>query len=189
MPTHPLANDPHQTIVDFIDSGKPFAIATVLNDAGSTPRKAGTKAIVDSTGSIWGTIGGGLLEDQAKRMAVESITTKQPVVFDFKFAGTSAGENKPICGGNMRVLIDPTAAHHRNTYAQAAEARRYRRRGVLITSIQEQDDVTRVQMRWSNENATAPAMSFPTTDDINRAMSVRTAKLVVCEHEWQTDHF
>ena len=30
-----------------------------LHDAGSRPRKAGTKAIVEADGSIWGTIGGG----------------------------------------------------------------------------------------------------------------------------------
>lgn len=50
--------DIHQKVVEFIDSGRSFAVALVLDAAeGSTPQKAGVKAIIDGTGKIWGTIG------------------------------------------------------------------------------------------------------------------------------------
>jgi len=51
--------DIHREIVEFIDSGRSFAMALILKAEGSTPRKAGVKAVIDETGKIWGTLGGG----------------------------------------------------------------------------------------------------------------------------------
>ena len=41
-----------QEIGEFIDSGRNFAVASVLNAEGSTPRKAGVRAIISDTGRI-----------------------------------------------------------------------------------------------------------------------------------------
>src|SRR4051794_24068135 len=103
-------------IAEFLREGKNFALAVGLKDVGSTPRKAGTKAIIDEEGSIWGTIGGGLLESEARKLAMEAIKTGRPTVFDFKFSGTSAAEDKPVCGGNMRILIDSTVEECEEEY-------------------------------------------------------------------------
>jgi len=119
-------------IAEFLREGKRFALAVVMKDAGSTPRKAGTKAIIDEEGSIWGTIGGGLLESEARKMAMEAIRTGKPQVFDFKFAGTSAAEDKPVCGGSMRILLEPVNHRSREAYLAVAESLRDRRRGVLV---------------------------------------------------------
>src|SRR2546421_12754816 len=110
MATHQINSEQHiyLKIAEFLRVGKKFALAVVMKDAGSTPRKAGTKAIIDEEGSIWGTIGGGLLESDARKMAMEAIEVWKVKVFDFKFGGTSAAEDKPVCGGDMRVLIDGT---------------------------------------------------------------------------------
>src|SRR5688500_8447493 len=72
MNTHRLPADVHRAIVDFTDEGRAIALAVVLDSAGSTPRKPGTKAIIDRAGSIWGTIGGGRLESDARRLAIEA---------------------------------------------------------------------------------------------------------------------
>src|SRR5438477_9917888 len=65
-------------------------------------------------------------------MAIEALTTGKPNVFDFKFAGTTAAEDKPVCGGNMRILIDPVNRRFREAYFAVAEALADRRRGVLV---------------------------------------------------------
>src|SRR5207237_10877003 len=74
-------------IAEFLRAGEKFALAVVMKDAGSTPRKAGTKAIIDEEGSIWGTIGGGLLESDARKEGVVAIRTMRPHIFDFKVSG------------------------------------------------------------------------------------------------------
>jgi len=72
MATHQINSEQqiYLKIAEFLRAGKKFALAVVMKDAGSTPRKAGTKAIIDEEGSIWGTIGGGLLESDARKMAM-----------------------------------------------------------------------------------------------------------------------
>lgn len=144
MPTFPLTTDPHQLIADFAAAKKQFAVITILRSRGSVPRSAGTKAIVDAQGAIWGTIGGGQLEAKVRQLAVESIASQQPKLLDFPFAGDDATENVPVCGGAMLLLIDPTAHRHADTYARAAEATRSRRRVRLLTSIAE--NATQVQL-------------------------------------------
>lgn len=59
-----------RAIVERSGRGERFAIALVLSAEGSTPRKAGTRAIIDARGEITGTIGGGLVEAEAQRRAV-----------------------------------------------------------------------------------------------------------------------
>jgi xanthine dehydrogenase accessory factor len=106
---------------------------TVLKDSGSTPRKAGTRAIVDASGEMWGTIGGGLLEAEARARALEAIRTGSPVVFDFRFSGCSARGDDPVCGGTMRVLIDPRPDRHLSAFSEWSSELAAGRRGVLAT--------------------------------------------------------
>jgi xanthine dehydrogenase accessory factor len=135
MPTHAVVSDIYQKAAEFLRAGKRFALAVVMKDAGSTPRKAGTKAIIDEEGSIWGTIGGGLLESDARKAAMAAIELREATIFDFKFAGTSAAENLPICGGNMRILIEPLNDRLRDAYHSVVEALNDRARAVFVRHV------------------------------------------------------
>ncbi len=148
MATLPLNNDVHRTILEAIDNGRKFALAVVMKSSGSVPREAGTKALIDESGTIQGTIGGGLLESEARRLAVESLQTNRPASFDFRFAGANAELNDPVCGGTMRVLIDPDTARNRAGYAAAAEAVRRRQRGFLLTAVDGDREAPQVIVDW-----------------------------------------
>src|SRR2546421_12755965 len=104
MATHQINSEQqiYLKIAEFLREGRKFALAVVMKDSGSTPRKAGTKAIIDEDGSIWGTIGGGLLESEAIKMGVVAIKQLESHVFDFEFSGTCAAEDDPVCGGHKR---------------------------------------------------------------------------------------
>ena len=117
-----------------------FAVATVLKAAGSTPCKAGAKAIIDSGGAILGTIGGGAVEARAQQLAVEAIKIGRPMVFDFNLEGDAVEGSDPICGGMMRVLIDPTAARRSAAYAAASRPDNAGERGVLLTMVRGEKD-------------------------------------------------
>ena len=129
------AKEIHEQIVEFIDAGRSFALATILKTDGSTPQEVGVKAVIDHTGKIWGTIGGGQVEARAQQRTIEACKLKQPVVFDIQLAGASTDAAESICGGTMRLLIDTNAAKNRTAYARTAEAIARHQRGVLITSI------------------------------------------------------
>ncbi len=126
--------DIHQTIADLAQRGVRFAVAVVLRAEGSTPCKAGAKAAVEADGTIHGTVGGGQVEAVTQQRAVEAVRTGRHAIFDFNLEGEVQGGG-PVCGGTMRVLVFPVEARHASAYAAAAEARRRRTEGLLLTAI------------------------------------------------------
>jgi len=178
MSGKPQAQDINQAIVDFADAGRALAVAVVLKDVGSTPRKAATKAIIEASGAITGTVGGGPVEAETRRRAVDAIRSGRPVVFDFALEGTSAKDDRPICGGSMRILVDPTAAGRRAAYAQVAQALRERRRGVLVTTVRIAAAVE-TAVQWFSEGAGAAETDFPGGDAVRAVLAADTPKLFV----------
>jgi xanthine dehydrogenase accessory factor len=167
-----------QKIVEFIDSGEVFAVALVLKAEGSTPRKAGVRAIIEQTGKIHGTLGGGLVEAEAQRRAVEACRSKQPVVFDMELYGANRAADVPICGGSMRIVIDPMAAEDRPSYAGMAEAVRNRQRGVMLTTVRTATQ-TEVRSQWFLQEAIPSDTAFPGAEKIGSCLTCETPQLFV----------
>jgi xanthine dehydrogenase accessory factor len=142
--------NPYARLVSLLDDGTPCCVLLVLSAEGSTPREAAVRAVVEVDGTIHGTIGGGTVEARAQAAAVEACRTGVPAVLDIELTGDAVGDAEPVCGGRMRVLVDPTAAKDRAAYARAAEALARRECGALITAI-EAGDVARTRVRWARE--------------------------------------
>ena len=162
--------DVNRKIVEFIDSGRSFVVTLILKVDGSTPRKAGVKAVIDDTGKIWGTLGGGQVEAEAQRRAVEACKSKHPVVFDINLYGADRADDVPICGGSMRLIIDPTAAKDRASYAQVAEAMSQRQRGVMLTTVRSAEH-TEVQSQWFPQEEIPLDAAFPGTDNVRSCLA------------------
>ena len=162
--------DIHRKIVEFIDTGRSFALAMTLKADGSTPCKAGMKAIIDGTGRIWGTIGGGRVEAEAQHRTVDACKSKRPVVFEINLGGTCSNSDEPICGGTMRILIDPTAATNRAAYAQAVEALQRRQGGVLTTEVRISTR-TEITVRWFPQEAIPSDAGFPGAEAIRLCLA------------------
>jgi len=170
--------DIHRKVVELAERGHFFAVALVLKAEGSTPRKAGVKAVIDENGRIWGTVGGGQVEAECQRRAVEACKSKRPVVFDIHLEGAATTDETPICGGTMRILIDPRAARNRAAYAEAAEALQKRERGVLLTVMRTAAE-TEVAAQWFPENAIPSDAAFPGTDAIRECLASEMPQLFV----------
>ncbi|MBW1859106.1 MAG: XdhC family protein [Deltaproteobacteria bacterium] len=166
----------HQRVVEFIDNGRSFAMALVLKAEGSTPRKAAVKAAIDEAGKIHGTIGGGAIEAETQQRAIESCRTGRPVVFDMALHGSDRSADAPICGGMMRVLVDPTAEKDRASYAQVADAIRQRQRGVMLTSVRTAA-TTEVTAQWFSAESIPPDAPFPGADKIHSCLARETPQL------------
>lgn len=158
--------DIYSTIVRFCEAGEPFAVVTLLHAEGSTPAKAGAKAIVDSAGAITGTIGGGALEVTAQRWAVEVLSQGRPKIFDFALDGPGPQAPAPICGGVVRVLVDPAPQCHRSAWALAVDAVAGRRKGVLLTIF----DGKTLNVRWLDQSSAGNYREFPGPEAIASAM-------------------
>lgn len=81
----------------------PYAMVTLVDCQGSTPRSPGARMLVFGDGSIRGTIGGGPSEAQAIRNALETLKTGQPGLFTYRMDGSADS----ICGGTVQYLIIP----------------------------------------------------------------------------------
>jgi xanthine dehydrogenase accessory factor len=131
--------------VRTLERGQPFALATVVNVRGSTPREVGAKMIVREDGQF-GTIGGGcgeaevfrkarvlLEEGGASRLAEVDLTGD----FDQKEIGT--------CGGLMDVFVDLWSPARDLTIARRlADAAGRSAPGALLTVV---DSGSRTEMR------------------------------------------
>ena len=168
--------DIHRRIVEFIDAGRIFAVGVILAADGSTPGKIGGKAIIEADGRIWATLGGGQIEAMAQQRAIEACKSKKAIAFDMAFEGASAISDQPICGGAMRVLIDPRPETKRDAYASAARAVSRRQRGVLLTRICSDGEIA-VDNEWFTEKQVLSAKT-EIAADMQKCMARERALLV-----------
>lgn len=83
------------------------ALATVVTTKGSTPRKAGAKLIVLRNGQIIGTIGGGCVENEVRREAIDVMDSGKPGLYKFFLDNDVAANEGMACGGTLEVFIEP----------------------------------------------------------------------------------
>ncbi|GFN36779.1 XdhC family protein [Tepidimicrobium xylanilyticum] len=91
-----------------IEKNRSVATVTVVKAEGSTPRGVGSTMLVDEEGNlIEGTIGGGILEEKAKRDAVDCIRHKKSTLIDYDLDRSSRNGNvlPMICGGKVSLFI------------------------------------------------------------------------------------
>jgi xanthine dehydrogenase accessory factor len=83
----------------------------VVETRGSTPQKAGAAMIVYPDGRQSGTLGGGCVEAEVKRLALQAFPEKaQPELFTFCLDNDYGWDDGLICGGRMTILAQPFLA-------------------------------------------------------------------------------
>ncbi|MCL2150495.1 MAG: XdhC/CoxI family protein [Dehalococcoidia bacterium] len=82
---------------------KTYALVTIVKTEGVTPRGVGSKMIVFADGSSAGTIGGGVLEKQVIRDAIQCIRDRGKTL---KVYENRADESDSPCGGIITAYIE-----------------------------------------------------------------------------------
>lgn len=93
---------------EFYQRNIPVALIIVVDVDGSTPRGTGSMMLVDEKGNlVAGTIGGGALEERAKKDAINCIKRKKSKLIKYDLNGSSKNENTVpmICGGETSIFI------------------------------------------------------------------------------------
>src|SRR5215212_11974292 len=84
-----------------------YAVATVVETAGSASAKPGSKALVAHDGALLaGWVGGGCAESTVRQAALECLGAGEPRVFELDLDDEVLGTGMP-CGGSMRVFVEP----------------------------------------------------------------------------------
>lgn len=98
-----------EEIVQLSRNSIPFALATIVDGSGSSPRKAGAKMLVRTDRSITGTIGGGTAEQEVIDAALAAIAEGKPHTLSLVLTEKYGH----VCGGKVLVFIEPLGLAHR----------------------------------------------------------------------------
>ncbi|HBS59229.1 MAG TPA: xanthine dehydrogenase [Firmicutes bacterium] len=128
----------YRKMAELLQNKESFAVATIFDQTGSAPRTAGAKMVVRSDGSIIGSVGGGRLEADARKLAREVLASGKLLLQPFDLAGRDAAEMDMICGGQGEILIDFISAadkYNVQIYEAAAACMERREKAWLITAF------------------------------------------------------
>jgi len=99
-------------ITELKKQNSTFCIVTVVDATGSTPRKAGARALVFPDGTIEGTVGGGSIEVEAVKIAQQVIASQKPLLSNYQLNDLT---DEMICGGTMTLFYEPIYPEKRLT--------------------------------------------------------------------------
>ncbi|NPD47727.1 MULTISPECIES: XdhC family protein [unclassified Lentimicrobium] len=81
---------------------KAAVLCMVIESVGSTPRKAGSKMLVLSDGSIEGSVGGGVIEQTVIAEALQMMNTFQIKTMDYELGSDLSMH----CGGSVKIYFE-----------------------------------------------------------------------------------
>jgi xanthine dehydrogenase accessory factor len=116
MPSTALIDE----LLATLGAGLPSACCTVVATRGSTPQKAGAMMLVYADGRQSGTLGGGCVEAEVRRRALETLNagTLRPSFHTFTLDDDYGWDDGLICGGRMTILVDPLDADARSYFSE-----------------------------------------------------------------------
>ncbi len=101
-----MAADVFDELLRRRNAGQPCVLATVVRTAGSTPRKQAARMLVDGSGEVVGTIGGGRIEKEVTDACVALLqqgAAARPQLLRYHLTH----ELGMCCGGEMEVFCEP----------------------------------------------------------------------------------
>ena len=113
-----------QIMDDRLHAGESLVLVTVTAASGATPRGAGAHMLVNHSGRIYGTIGGGAVEFRAVELAKQALHEQVSNLHSFSLNRNDVEDLGMICGGEVEVFFHFLSASHPDILAltQQAEA-------------------------------------------------------------------
>jgi len=102
-----MKKDIFEALAAAAAANEPVALGIITVAKGSSPQKVGAKAIFHLDRRIEGTLGGGCLEAEAQRLALQALKTGQPAMFDLVLDHDFGWDDGLICGGKVVGVILP----------------------------------------------------------------------------------
>ncbi len=97
----------NQQILNCLQQGQSFAVATIMSQSGSTPGTSGSKMIVKQDRTVCGTIGGGVVEARVIDACLDLIDRNKCMILEFTLDCELKDGLDMVCGGNLTVLVEP----------------------------------------------------------------------------------
>jgi len=121
-----------QKILRCVDERQPVAVCRLVETRGSTPQKPGAMMLVFPDGSQSGTLGGGCVEAEVKRKALEVLQEGDAQILQFQLDNDYGWDDGLICGGRMNVLVEPFVSENNSDVGGTPLATFYRKLSSLL---------------------------------------------------------
>jgi xanthine dehydrogenase accessory factor len=128
-------NQLYKEIVRLLNKGDTAILATVIEQAGSAPRKSGAQMVIRGDGSSLGTVGGGRLEAECMIVARTVMAERRAQTLSLHLTGTDVAGTTMICGGGVEVYIEPLSASLLDVYTKLLELQEEGKEAVLVSRI------------------------------------------------------
>ena len=104
-----MKNNLFQALAAAARTHQPVALGIITGVKGSSPQKLGAKALFYPDRKIQGTLGGGCLEAEAQRLALQALRDGKPQTFELVLDHDFGWDDGLICGGKVSGIIIPNA--------------------------------------------------------------------------------
>jgi xanthine dehydrogenase accessory factor len=116
----------------------PFALVTIVDVKGSSPRHPGSSMLVRASGAIEGTIGGGKGEARAIEAALSAIRNQKSSFVEIEMLSDNPVGRDLICGGVSRMLVEYVG--EASVYAEASPVVASGRRVIFTKDLKGLDE-------------------------------------------------
>jgi len=146
-----------QALAEAARNAEGVALGIISGAKGSSPQKVGAKALFYADGRIKGTLGGGCLEAEIQRRAVQSLRTGQASAFELLLDHDFGWDDGLICGGKVFGLILPNPQRiGEGFWAEIAERKSSVSWGVKPDFAIAAVPVTQTDENWLYQETVAP---------------------------------
>ena len=119
----------------LLDKNRNPSLATIIKTEGSSPQVPGASALFSNKKLVSGTLGGGLLEAEAHKKAIEARKNRKSLLWEFKLEDDMNSEDGAICGGKIKILIEACPENNIEIFRKVFQALRQRKSGILTAFI------------------------------------------------------
>lgn len=143
--------DLYEIIYEFLEKKESFVLATILEKSGSAPRDQGTNMIIKKDFSIIGTIGGGIFEAMAIKLASNVFESGNSIIRKFSLTNSGVSALGAACGGDVKLLLEYIDFYDNKMLEIYQKVSELKRKGInftLVTKIPEEEKCIRKINRW-----------------------------------------
>lgn len=97
----------YSKLYQTLKNGEGAVLIRIIRRQGSAPRGVGSVCLVDADGTLFGTIGGGLLEYKAVEKAKVLLKKRITSLTTVKMTAKEIAEEGMICGGRVELFFEP----------------------------------------------------------------------------------
>jgi xanthine dehydrogenase accessory factor len=124
------------SLADCARRNEPVALGLISSVKGSSPQKIGAKALFFADRRIVSTLGGGCLEAEVQRLALQSLRDEKPQTFELVLDHDFGWDDGLICGGKVCGLILPNAQRAGESFWSSLAGRDARMQWGVTTEMQ-----------------------------------------------------